>query len=123
MDRVYYRPQTGQAFLAPGLWFDEGDVAIDLLMDGVFYPTSKPVQGPEGDFIGAMRIEGSGLAQRMVYGKKGHGVLMMSFMLPNGIHCWYGPVSARRNEQQILMWSGVDNMLFNLQHAIGHQRC
>ena len=90
-----------------------------MLMDGVFYPTTKPLQGPDGDYIGAMRIEGAAAAQRMIYGKKGHGICMLSFMFPNGIHVWYGPVSARRNESNILVWSGIDDLLFDLQQDIG----
>jgi hypothetical protein len=118
-DRVYYKPSTDEYFEVPGTWFDEGDFNIAFFLDGVFYPFCKPWQGPDGDYIGAMRIEGSGLGQQMIYGHKGHGVIMLSFMFPNGIHCWYGPVSARRNEKNILIWSGVDDMLHDLQTDIG----
>ena len=114
-DRVYCRPSANEYFVAPGVWFGPGDFIIAVLLDGVFYPVSKPLQGPDGDYIGAMRIEGAGAAQRMIYGHKGHGFCMLSFMFPNGIHVWYGPVSARRNENNILLWSGVDDMLHDLQ--------
>jgi len=68
-----------------------------------------------------MRHEGAGLAQQMIYGHKGHGIFMMSFYMPNGIHCWYGPVSARRNELNVLNWSGADDLLYEVQTAIGQQ--
>jgi hypothetical protein len=119
-DRVYVQLDGGEIFLIPGSDFEPHDFNISFFLDGVFFPVSKFGQGPEpGDYIGAMRVAGSDLGQRFMYGKKGHGVNIISFMLPNGIHCFYGPVSARRNEQLVLTWSGLDDMLVDIQSTLG----
>ena len=43
-----------------GLHLAPGDFLIAMIIDGGFYPTTKLLQGPDGDYIGAMRIEGAG---------------------------------------------------------------
>jgi hypothetical protein len=86
-----------------------------------FFLLSKFATGPEpDDYLDAMCVDGEGIGQRMMYGKKGHGVIVLTFMFPNGIHYFYGPVSYRRNEKQILTWSGVDNLLYDMQSEIGN---
>ena len=47
--RVHYKPSTNEYYVAPGTWFAPGDFLITMLMDGAFYPTSKPLQGPDRD--------------------------------------------------------------------------
>lgn len=116
-ENLYYNPLTDQWVETDGAGFAQGDCAIALWHDGVFFPTCKPLSGPDGDYVGAMRRLGGQNAQRMIYGNKGHGVLILSFFLPNGIHFYYGPVSARRNELQVLNWSAADDLLFQVQNA------
>ena len=101
--------------------FDPDDFNIALFFDGVFFPTAKPLSGPASDGVGTTRKVGAQLAQQAIYGHKGHGLLMLSFMMPNGIHCWYGPVSARRNENHILLWSGLDELLYEIQTRVSDQ--
>ena len=113
-----YLPDDEDAYVLPSVPFPIGDFNIALFFDGVFFPTSKPLSGPNGDYIGSTRIIGHMLGQQAIYGHKGHGVTMLSFMMPNGIHVWYGPVSARRNENNILLWSGIDEMLYEIQSTV-----
>ena len=66
---------------------------IDCSIDRV----SRPLSGPDGDYIGAPRKPMHDAAQRAVYTgyKKCHGIKVETVMLPNGISTVYGPSSAR----------------------------
>jgi hypothetical protein len=120
-DRLYADPENNQFWVLPGAEFHPGTFCISFFVDGTFYPICKPLQGPAGDWIGALRIWGAYLAQRSIYGKKGHGVIILHFMLPNGIFVNFGPVSARKNENNVATWSGMDDLLFNVQQDIGQR--
>ena len=63
-DWVYFKPLTNESFVAPSVWFAPGAFLIAMVMDGVFYPTTKTLQGPDGHYMGAMRIEGAGAVQQ-----------------------------------------------------------
>jgi hypothetical protein len=81
-DRLYFRTSDQQWFSEPGVYFPNGDFSITGFVDATFFGTAKPMQVPEGDYIGALRKPGADFAQRSIYGYKGHGVHLLSLCLP-----------------------------------------
>ena len=110
-DNIYYVPQDDEWFTTPGAVFLPGDLSIVGFGDVTFIANSKPLSGPHGDYVGAMRRDPEGLGQRAIYGHKGHGISLLSLLLPNGISIWYGPNAHRRHDYRVLRLSRADDLL------------
>ena len=67
--------------------------------------------------LGAARNETAYNTQRAVYTgwEKMHGVKMLSVVMPNRLEVMHGPISARRNDITSLQWSGLLQLLDQLQ--------
>ena len=73
-----------------------------------------PGSGPAFDGPHAPRKEHWDAKQRAVFGghHRTHALKMLTVILPNGIEAaLFGPVSVRRNDNQILTWSEVDEIM------------
>jgi hypothetical protein len=92
---------------------------IDCSIDRV----SRPLSGPDGDYIGAPHKPMHDAAQRAVYTgyKKCHGIKVETIMLANGISTVYCPISAWIHDVGgVLQMSGLDNFLMLIQQGRPH---
>ena len=113
-------PETGAVTHIPGVIFQPGTFSIVGFVDCKDYKINVPHTGPAGDFPGATRREGWQQIQQAWYQRHGqkHAVRVLSFCLPNGLTAAvYGPTSARHHDRMLLSWSGIDNLLWNLQYG------
>ena len=64
-----------------------------------------------------MRKDDAYVNQRSVYSgyKKMHGLTVLSLMTPDGINFIYGPCSIRQNDPGVMLMSGLDEYLVEMQ--------
>ncbi len=117
--RFYTENHTGEHIPLESTTIDEDTCRVCMFVDGSVSGTAAYGSGPNGDYEGAMRKDDSYLNQRAIYNtyKKEHGLMALSFMVPNGIHYIIGPYSIRQNDNAVLNLSGADDFLVNLQVA------
>ena len=111
-------PVTGQIQVEPGVWYDPGQYAVTGLVDANVTVICRPRAGPSAPFPGAPRRPWHYEFQRAFW--DGHhkviGVKMLSFLLPNGMYAAvWGPASARREDPQLVHWSHIDDLLYQMQ--------
>ena len=96
---------------------DEDEFSIPFFLDGSGFKTSTMGTGPHGDYAHTMRKDDAYVNQRSVYSgyKKMHGLTVLSLMTPDGINFIYGPCSIRQNDPGVMLMSGLDEYLVEMQ--------
>ena len=117
-ERIQLRNNTYQQVRLNSITVDVNDNRVACYIDGHHNEISTPGTGPNGNYVGSQRKDNHELIQESVYSgyTKLHGIVVLSLMLPTGIHYLFGPCSSRENDRWLANQSGVDNFLFNLQN-------
>jgi hypothetical protein len=122
MYKLWYDGATGTYEAEPGVYFEEGNFKNVIgFTDCKDWKVCRPGAGPNKSpypHIGASRRPNWYTKQRAFYGghHKHHAMKTLAFCLPNGMTAAvFGRCSARRHDNRILNWSGIDQILFNFQ--------
>jgi hypothetical protein len=120
-DRNTFDPTARQWTVTPGVQFAANNFCIFAFGDCSDWRVGTPKSGPDGDYIGAAWQPDWYITQRAFFGghHKWHAVKTLYYSLPNGLNAAvFGPVTARRNDNLVIGWSDVDNLIVQLNQQV-----
>ena len=96
---------------------DENDFCIPFFLDGSGWETCTAGTGAHGDYAHSMRKDDAYINQRAIYSgyKKMHGLTVLSLMTADGLNFIYGLCSIRQNDPGVVLLSGLDTFLEEIQ--------
>ena len=116
-ERYYLRNHTLEKIEIESTVLNEDQFAIIFFLNGSGFETCTMRTGTHGDYAHTMRKNDAYVNQRAIYPgyEKVHRLTVLLLMTPDGINCIYGPCSICQNDLGIMLMSGLDDYLVEIQ--------